>query len=257
MSADTEATKPPARGTPEAARWAAGMLGWPALGVTLDRVTVDGKEPSSTVTIHTGDDRTIRLTVADLFSRARFQASLAAALTYGAPLLKADTLCDVAGQLLGLATVTAGFDSLDEARNWGVAYVSTARRTAYDDRDGLDPEARGARYEVLWNLREQGRPDTPDALLPTVVLERASDSALLVVRSWFHHDVRHHLGGDRGLSAQHISSLMLAVGWQKPARGHWKVAAAEPGTRQRASLAVYVVPADWEEEVLRDALGDA
>lgn len=240
-------TAPP-RGTPEAARWIAETLGWQQLGITLEAVHADGHEPGSGVALKLNTGRGIRFTVTDLFSRARFQAALGAALHYGAPLLKQDLLNEVAGAILGLATVREMFSSLEEANSWGTAYLAIADRLVYDDTEHGDAHQRWQALNDLqhaWRQRELPPPGT--------VLVRTSDGGILVVRSWFHYEVRQHLGGDRGLSAQRIATLIGQAGWGRPAPSHWKVAAQRPGSRSVASVAVYLVPADWESQHLEGA----
>lgn len=237
---------PPPRGSDNARQWVAAKLGWPALGVELERVIVDGHEPGSSVTLYTSSRRIV-LTVAEMFSRPRFQAALGAALHYGAPLLPQAALNDVAGAVLGLATVDVIYASEVEANAWGTAYVLSILRVPYDDR----PDAsRTGRFETVQALREEAAEnaslDTPP---PRKALVRQSDAALLVVRSWFHRAVWHDLApGDRTLSPQRIATLMRAEGWTKLAPSHSKLAVREPGTRRTASLSVYVVPAGYGEE---------
>lgn len=238
---------PPPRGTPDAARWVERRLGW----FTLDHVVIDGREPGSSVVMYLNDGRHIAMTVSDMFSRPRFQATLGAALAYGAPALKQDTLTEIAGAILGLATISTIHSSEADAQAWGIAYTSTVERVPYDDRDDADPRGR---YETIRALGEEaGIARAQSAPPPNKALVRASDGALLVVRAWFHYAVQHDLGGERGLSAQRIASLMRRVGWHSPTATHSKVAARRPGAdRKTASLAVYEVPAEWSE----DAVGD-
>ncbi len=239
----------PPRGTPEAAHWVERHLRWPELGVTLERVIVDGHEADSGVSLHTSNGRTIMLTVGELFNRTRFPATISAALTYACPSMKQDALNDIAGAILGLASVDIAFSSLDDAMTWGLAYVGSAGTVRFDDTENGDPLDR---FNVLRGLRD----DSADARAlgsppPNKVLERVSDGALLVVRSWFHHAVRVDFDAGSRLSAQRITGLMLRVGWQRPTSTHWKVAARRPGggTRETASAGVYAVPAVWQSDL--------
>jgi hypothetical protein len=237
---------PPPRGSDPARQWVAARLGWPALGVELERVIVDGHEPGSSVTLHTSSRRIV-LTVAEMFSRSRFQAALGAALHYGAPLLKQDALNDVAGAILGLATVDVAYSSEVEANAWGTAYVLGVQRTPYDD---LPDASRTGRFEVVQALRVEAAENAQlGAPPPRKALVRQSDGAMLVVRSWFHRALWNDLApGDRALSPQRVATLMRAEGWTKLAPSHSKLAVREPGTRRTASLSVYVVPAGYGEE---------
>lgn len=245
---DKDRNAPP-RGTPEAAQWITTTLGWGRIGVSLERVGVDGYEPNSGVAIHVSTGRCIRITIAELFSRTRFQAAVGAGLHYSAPLLKQDLLNEIAGAILGLATITEMFSTLDEANAWGTAYLATVQRLPYDDQAQGDARKR---WDVLDRMQHEWK--VRDLPSPSLVLERLSDKCLLVVRSWFHHEVREHLSGDRGLSAQRIATLMGHAGWQRPAATHWKVATRHPETQKVASLSVYVVASDWSNDMLGEGL---
>ena len=237
----------PARGSEDAKRWIAVTLLWPSLGVELDRIVVDGFEPGSSVTLYLNTGRKITFTIADMLSRPRFQAALAAALHYGAPLLKQDKLGAVADAILGLASVDEIYSSPQAANGWGTAYVLSAQQIPFDDR----PDAsRVARFAVVQALRVEGAENTAaDVPPPRKILTRESDGALLIVRAWFHHDVTRNLApGDRGLSPQRIATMMRGEGWRNLAATHSKLAVQEPGTRRTASLNVYLAPAGYGEE---------
>lgn len=241
--------KAPPRGSPEAARWIEARLGWTQLGVTIERVEVDGHEKTSSVAIYTNTGRCLLLTVTELFSRVNSQATFAAGLLYPAPALKQDLLNEVAGAILGLASIREMHSALDEAISWGAAYLMTASVQAYND--AVNQSTAKERYETLRDLSQEWR--VKELAPPATVLRRESDKGLLVVRGWFHHEVRTHLSGDRGLSAQRIATLMGRAGWKRPAATHWKVAARDGANV--ASIAVYLVPADWHEGALADVLG--
>lgn len=236
----------PARGSDNARQWVATKLGWPALGVELERVIIDGHEPGSSVTLYTSSRRIV-LTVAEMFSRPRFQAALGAALHYGAPLLPQAALNDVAGAILGLANVDEIHSSPADANDWGTAYILGIHRVPLDDRPDAD---RGARFEVVQGMRVEAAENAHLGVPPPrKALQRKSDGALLVVRSWFHHTVTRELApGDRTLSAQRIATLMRGEGWGQLAASHSKLAVAEPKTRRTTSLNVYLAPPGYGEE---------
>ncbi len=243
----------PARGSADAKRWIAARVGWPTLGVEIDRVVVDGHEPGSSVTLYLSTGRRITLTISDLFSRPRFQATLGAALHYGAPLLKQDALNDVAGAILGLASVDEIYSSPQAANEWGLAYVLSVGTVPYDNRPDADA---ASRFRAISELREEAAENRRSELAPPrKALACEADGALLVVRSWFHYEVAHHLApGDRGLSPQRIATMMRGEGWGNLAPTHSKLSAGVPQTRKTVSLNVYHVPAGYGQDTLDEDL---
>jgi len=240
---------PPAKGSEHARPWIAAKLGWPALDLGLDRVVVDGHEPGSSVTLYVSNGRRITFTIADLLSRPRFQAAIAAALHYAAPMFKQADLSDVAGAILGVASVDEVYSSPQAANEWGTAYVLGVVLVAFDDRADA---CRQGRFDVVQALRvEAAENDRLDCPPPRKALIRESDGALLVVRSWFHHHVTRTMApGDRGLSPQRIATMMRTEGWRKLAATHSKLAVREPKTRNTASLSVYLAPPEYGREAV-------
>jgi hypothetical protein len=237
------------RGSPEAAREVAKRLGWDALldgaGVQLERVTASGYEPDSTILLHLSTGRRIAIDGTNvLLSRIRFQAAVSAALMYACPSLTQDALHKVAGHILGLAEVEDFHATPDAAHDWGVAYTLAAGRIPYDDAAPLTEQ-----FKVLDALRREAADNRDlDRPPPNKALHRAGDGALLVVRSWFHHVVRHDFeDGEHGLSAQRISALMWQVGWERMPNRRSAVQAAVrvDGRVVTRQLRVYVVPAKW------------
>lgn len=232
----------PKRGHPDGLPWLADELWFRALGVEIDRITTDGYEAESAITLHTNRGRIVIPGTACLLNPQRLQNVLSAALQYGAPNLSREQTRQIADVALGLASVREIHASEHAAADWGRSYVLAAVEHEID----LDKDPHG-RWQTASSVRDEGlRRAAEGAPSPPWVLVRASDRARLVIRPWFHQHVR-ELAGER-LSEQRIASLMALVGWESFPLARSALTVRDPDARARSvQLRLYVVHEGWED----------
>jgi hypothetical protein len=238
---------PPKRGDPAGLDWTARRFDFGKVGVEIDSVTCDGREADSAIVLHTNRGRVVIAGTSVLLNGTRLQATLSAALHYGAPKLTGEQLRDVADVLLGLASVREIHASDHAAVDWGRSYLYAAHRYEVD----LDAETaadRAASWAQVGRFQDDGRGDLSLGQTPARVLVRADDGARLVNRPWFHRHVRDVAQKADRLSEQRIASLMALVGWESFPLARSSLTVRDPAARsQSVQVRLYVVREGWEE----------
>lgn len=242
----TRTAEKPQRGDPAGLPWIADLLGWGPIGVELDSVTCDGREPESAIVLHTNRGRVVIPGTAVLLSGQKLQAVLTAALHYGAPKLSGEQGRELADVLLGLASVLEIHAAEHAAIDWGNSYLWGSHAYPIELEGGDEMTRRDRWAEVQRIVRDHSSDLKMDGPHPARVLVRVSDQARLVVRPWFHAFAR-DLAGGRGMSEQRIASLMALAGWESFPLSRSALTIRNPANRgEKLQLRLYVVAAGWE-----------